>query len=93
MKNTLCHIPLSVIGADTFSEGWDEVDNPPHAHVQLRAVTDVNIHHIEELILENRQIVVHDIPFTFAATCFAVLLLRNLKENVRETATEDNHTA
>jgi hypothetical protein len=38
-------------GEDTFS----------CAHMQLTAVTDVNIHHIEELILENRRIAVRDI--------------------------------
>jgi hypothetical protein len=65
------------MGADRFSEAWEEINNLPHFHVQLRAVTDVNIHHIEGLILENRQIVLHDTASIFATTFFAVLLLRN----------------
>jgi hypothetical protein len=34
---------------------------------------------------------VHDTPSTFAATCFAVLLPRNWKQNVWETVTEILH--
>jgi hypothetical protein len=82
-----------MIGADRFPEGCEEVDNQPHAHVQLTAVTDVNIHHTEELSLENRQIVVRDTASIFTATCFAVLLLRNMEEHAWETVTEDNHVA
>jgi hypothetical protein len=34
-----------------FSEGRKEVWNLLHAHIQPAAVCDINIHHIEELIL------------------------------------------
>lgn len=43
-----------------FSESHEQVTNWPHGYVQRTAVTDMNIHHIEELILENRRIKVCD---------------------------------
>jgi hypothetical protein len=88
MKNTLCHISVSVIGADRFSEALKEVNNPPHAHVQLRTVTDVNIHHCEELILGNRQIILHDTASSLQQLALQRLLLRHLKkQNIWENVT------
>jgi hypothetical protein len=33
-----------------ISEGHEEVANWPYVHVQQIAVTDVNIHHVEDLV-------------------------------------------
>jgi hypothetical protein len=60
-----------------------EVAKKPHAHIQPTAITDANFHHMEELILENRQI-------TECTTASKILLsLSNSEEKALETVTED----
>jgi accessory colonization factor AcfC len=49
-----------------FSEYHMEVSNLLHAHIQIRAVTDVNIRLVEGLILRNRQITVCNIAYNSA---------------------------
>jgi hypothetical protein len=43
-----------------FPESSNEVWNIPHGHVQPTAVCSVNIPHVAELILGNREIMLHD---------------------------------
>jgi hypothetical protein len=47
----------------TFSEDCKEISNMPHTCVKPTAVHDVNIHHIEKLILGNRHVTLYDIAF------------------------------
>jgi hypothetical protein len=42
-----------------FSEDCKEILNLPIAHIQPAAVHDMNICHVKELILGNRQIIAH----------------------------------
>lgn len=46
---------------DKSPEGHKEVLNLPHVHIHPTAVCDVNICSIEQLIVGNKQITVHDI--------------------------------
>lgn len=44
--------PMCMTGINKFSKGCEEVVNWPHAHIQLMAVTEVNIHCAKEMTLE-----------------------------------------
>jgi hypothetical protein len=64
-EETLSHAS-GCVWYSMFYESHTEVLNLLHAHVQPTAVHSVNIHHVEELILGNRRIAMHDMHPTVA---------------------------